>query len=80
MDPAKLEEMVKKAEEVGETPFYVNATAGTTVLGSYDPFAEIAEVCGRHRMWLHVDGSWGASVVFNEEIARERVTGNREGG
>lgn len=38
-------------------PFFVNATCGTTVLGAFDPVAEIAEVCSRHKVWLHVDVS-----------------------
>ncbi len=67
--------MVLESKERGETPFYVNATAGTTVLGSFDPLDEIADVCQRHGLWMHVDGSWGGSVVFNEEIAKERLRG-----
>uniref|UniRef100_A0A8D2JG01 Cysteine sulfinic acid decarboxylase n=1 Tax=Varanus komodoensis TaxID=61221 RepID=A0A8D2JG01_VARKO len=39
----------------GALPFFVNATCGTTVLGAFDPVAKIAEVCARHRVWLHVD-------------------------
>ena len=71
----RLEEIVVLAKEKGETPFYVNATAGTTVLGSFDPLDRIADVCERHKLWLHVDGSWGGSVVFNHDIARERLKG-----
>jgi glutamate/tyrosine decarboxylase-like PLP-dependent enzyme len=32
-----LESGIVEAKEKGEVPFYVNATAGTTVLGSFDP-------------------------------------------
>jgi glutamate decarboxylase len=62
---AELEKEIKKARAEGCTPFFVNATAGTTVLGSYDPFTEIAAVCKREGLWFHVDGSWGAGVVFS---------------
>jgi glutamate/tyrosine decarboxylase-like PLP-dependent enzyme len=62
-----LEEAVVQALENDETPFYVNVTAGTTVLGSFDPLDEIADVCQRHRLWMHVDGSWGASIVFSKK-------------
>lgn len=69
MRPDALEQAIQKASREGETPFYVNATAGSTVLGSFDPLDAIAEVCRRHRLWMHVDGSWGGPVVFS---ARQR--------
>lgn len=63
--PSALREAVIQAKRDGKTPFYVNATAGTTVLGSFDPFRAISEVCNEFNLWLHVDGSWGGSVVFS---------------
>lgn len=75
MIPSELNRLVLKAKEDGETPFYVNATAGTTVLGSYDLFDEIADICEEHGLWLHVDGSWGGSVVLNETIRATRLKG-----
>ncbi|KAK4904664.1 hypothetical protein LTR28_000909 [Elasticomyces elasticus] len=74
MIPSALDAAIKTAKEAGETPFYVNATAGTTVLGSYDPIPEIADVCQEHGLWLHIDGSWGGPVVFSE-TQRWRVRG-----
>nr|POF15320.1 l-aspartate decarboxylase dtxs4 [Quercus suber] len=65
MISAQLDAAVVVAKEAGETPFYVNATAGTTVLGSFDPLDEIAEICQKHKLWMHVDGSWGGPVVFS---------------
>ena len=67
MRPDVLERAIEEAKAKGETPFYVNATAGTTVLGSFDPLEPIADVCRRHQLWMHVDGSWGGSVVFSEK-------------
>lgn len=65
--PSALESLVLKAKAEGRTPFYVNATAGTTVLGSFDPFPEIADICQRHKLWMHVDASWGGPFVFSPE-------------
>lgn len=39
----------------GHIPMYVNATAGTTVYGAFDPINEIADICEKYNMWLHVD-------------------------
>ncbi|KAK0642411.1 L-aspartate decarboxylase dtxS4 [Lasiodiplodia hormozganensis] len=75
MDVAELEKLVAAAKAGGETPFYVNATAGTTVMGSFDPIDGIADVCARHGLWLHVDGSWGGPVAFNADVRRERLRG-----
>ena len=43
MIPSALEEQVKKDIEDGLVPTYVNSTAGTTVLGAFDPINEIAD-------------------------------------
>lgn len=57
MVPVELSRLVQKARAEGGTPFYVNTTAGTTVLGSFDPFEAIADICKREGLWMHVDGS-----------------------
>ena len=65
----ELEREIAESRDRGETPFMVGATAGTTVLGAFDPLAEIAEVCRRqgqrHSLWLHVDGAWGGPAVLS---------------
>lgn len=65
MDPSGLSSQITKAKEEGYTPFYLNATAGTTVLGSYDPIPPLAEICKKHNMWLHLDASWGGPAIFS---------------
>ncbi|MFT5291018.1 MAG: glutamate/tyrosine decarboxylase-like PLP-dependent enzyme [Planctomycetota bacterium] len=54
--------------KAGYVPLMVNATAGTTVLGAFDPITELADVCKPRDVWLHVDGSFGASMVFDERF------------
>lgn len=51
----------------GLTPFYLNATAGTTVLCAFDNIRELASVCQEHNIWLHLDGAFGGSVIFSEK-------------
>ncbi|KAI1505031.1 pyridoxal phosphate-dependent transferase [Biscogniauxia marginata] len=76
MVPSALREAVARArDEDGRTPLYVNATAGTTVLGSFDPLADIADVCAAARLWLHVDASWGGSAAFSPGRRAGRLAG-----
>ncbi|KAF2278565.1 PLP-dependent transferase [Westerdykella ornata] len=70
MLPSELERLVQESKARGEIPFFVNATAGTTVLGSFDPIPEISAICKAHNLWLHIDGSWGGSVIFNSALAQ----------
>jgi len=53
--------------ENGFTPFYINATAGTTVLCAFDSVDELALTCKKHNIWLHLDGAFGGSVIFSEK-------------
>ncbi|KAJ2762893.1 Glutamate decarboxylase 2 [Coemansia sp. BCRC 34490] len=80
MDAAALRRLVEESAATGGTPFFVNATAGTTVLGAFDPLPEIARVCEDHGLWLHVDASWGGPLalfadrsVFDYTIPHGRV-------
>jgi glutamate decarboxylase len=57
MIPAELEKKIIEQKDLGKIPFMVNATAGTTVLGAFDPMVEISEICKRHGLWMHVDVS-----------------------
>lgn len=41
----------------GAVPFLVSCTSGTTVLGAFDPLDRIADVCEKHKLWMHVDVS-----------------------
>lgn len=41
----------------GAVPFLVSCTCGTTVRGAFDPLDLIADVCEKHKLWMHVDVS-----------------------
>ncbi|KAA8914433.1 hypothetical protein TRICI_002931 [Trichomonascus ciferrii] len=64
---SQLEDAIERAKSQGFTPLYVNATAGTTVLGSFEDLNAIADVAKKHNLWMHVDGSWGGNVVFSRK-------------
>lgn len=67
MIPEKLEEQIKKDLADGFIPTYVTATAGTTVLGAFDPIDKIADVTEKYHIWLHVDGAYCGSLIFSEK-------------
>lgn len=41
----------------GFVPFFVSATAGTTVYGAFDPLIAISDICKKYNIWMHVDVS-----------------------
>ena len=67
MIPEKLEEQIVLDLSNGLTPTFVNSTAGTTVLGTFDPIDEVADITEKYDIWLHVDGAYSGAVVFSEK-------------
>ena len=65
MDAARLAEEISRDRAAGRTPFAVVATAGTTNTGSADPLPAIADLCAAERLWMHVDGAYGASALLS---------------
>jgi glutamate decarboxylase/sulfinoalanine decarboxylase len=65
MKATELERLVVSARERGFTPLAVAATAGTTVLGAFDPLIEISEICRKHNLWMHVDAAWGGGSLMS---------------
>jgi glutamate decarboxylase len=55
MIPAKLEQMIQESLALNEAPFLVALTAGTTVLGAFDPIDPVADICQKYNLWLHID-------------------------
>ncbi|XP_071874321.1 glutamate decarboxylase-like protein black [Bombus fervidus] len=60
-----LEAQIRKALDEGAVPLMVSATAGTTVLGAFDPLREIAIVCKKYNLWFHVDAAWGGGALMS---------------
>lgn len=57
MIPEELERKIVEHKNRGQIPFFVSATSGTTVLGAFDPLNEIADICQKYKLWMHVDVS-----------------------
>ena len=65
MDPNALDEKLTELRKVGTPIVAVSAAACATPIGAFDPLNEIADVCERHDVWLHVDAAHGGAVSFS---------------
>lgn len=59
----KIDEQIK----LGNAPFAIVATAGTTITGSIDPLNEVANIAKRFNLWFHVDAIYGGALIFSIE-------------
>ncbi len=69
MDVAELERAIQEDSAAGWQPFAVVATVGTTSTTSIDPVAQIADICERYHLWLHVDGAYGGTAAVEPTYA-----------
>ncbi len=66
MDVSELDKAVRRIKDEGRTPFCVIANAGTTNCGAIDALNEIADLCQKEGLWLHVDGAYGAPAALTQ--------------
>lgn len=74
MDLQMLKAAVSEDLTAGKIPFVIVANAGSTNTGSIDPFHEIAGLCEKYNIWMHVDGAYGASVLVSSSY-KHRLRG-----
>lgn len=67
MDTAHLQECIEQDTASGHTPFLINATAGSTVLGAFDDINALADMAQQYNLWLHVDGAYCGAVIFSSK-------------
>jgi glutamate/tyrosine decarboxylase-like PLP-dependent enzyme len=65
MIPEALSKAIQQSLQNGKQPFFVGATAGTTVKGAFDPIEDIASIATQHNLWFHVDGALGGAVILS---------------
>ena len=66
--PDLLEAAIAEDRARGWVPFCAVATLGTTSSTSIDPVGEVAEICERQGLWLHVDAAYGGSAALAPEM------------
>lgn len=68
MDVGALSRAIEEDRQKGALPFCVVATVGTTSTTSIDPVEEIADICERENIWLHVDAAYAGSAAIVPEL------------
>nr|AEQ77284.1 putative sulfinoalanine decarboxylase [Bicyclus anynana] len=74
MSATDLENTLQQELALGRTPLMVNATAGTTVLGAIDDLENVAAICEKYGVWMHVDACWGGSLILSKKY-RSKLKG-----
>ncbi len=70
MNPGALEDAIRSSLQKGETPFFIGATCGTTVLGAFDPLEDLARLARKYKLWLHADGAFGGSLILSPHLKK----------
>lgn len=70
MRVSELAATIEEDRRRGFTPFFINATAGTTVLGAIDPLPQLVQVARSQKVWLHVDAALGGSLLLSTRYRR----------
>ena len=65
MDPNRLDEQLTALKRDGRPVIAVAACACATPIGAFDPLEDIADVCEKHGVWMHVDAAHGGAAAFS---------------
>lgn len=66
-----LKKAIDKDRAEGNLPCCVIANAGTVNTAAFDSIAEIADLCAKEKLWLHVDGAFGAFAKLSPEFSKQ---------
>ncbi|EAQ36101.1 pyridoxal-dependent decarboxylase [Nitrobacter sp. Nb-311A] len=69
IDVDALRAQIAVDRAAGFEPFLVIGSAGTVDIGAIDDLAALHGVCRDEKLWLHIDGAFGALGVLSSEIA-----------
>ncbi len=66
IDPQRLDETLGRLRAENVPIVAVAAGACATPIGAFDPLNDLADVCERHKVWLHVDAAHGGAALFSQ--------------
>jgi aromatic-L-amino-acid/L-tryptophan decarboxylase len=64
-----LRAAIGRDRAAGLLPFLVVGTAGGVNFGAFDDLAALADIAAAERLWLHVDGAFGALTALAPSLA-----------
>ena len=67
IDPCQLDQTLRRLRQQNRPIVAVVACACATPIGAFDPLVDIADVCARHDVWLHVDAAHGGAACFSRK-------------
>ncbi len=66
IDARKLDDTLRDLKSNNVPVVAVVACACATPIGAFDPLHDVADVCAKHAVWLHVDADHGGACGFSE--------------
>ncbi|TWT41648.1 L-2,4-diaminobutyrate decarboxylase [Thalassoglobus neptunius] len=66
IDPQALDEQLAQLRKDNRPILAVSAAACATPIGAFDQLNDIADVCRRHDVWMHVDAAHGGAVSMSK--------------
>ncbi len=66
LDPQRLDEQITELKAKGHPVVAVSACACATPIGAFDPLRDVAAVCHKHEVWMHVDAAHGGAALMSK--------------
>lgn len=66
-----LQQRIREDRQAGLLPFCIVGNAGTVNTGAIDPIDELVQIAKEERLWLHVDGAFGAIPKILPEFSKQ---------
>jgi glutamate/tyrosine decarboxylase-like PLP-dependent enzyme len=68
LDTGALRTAIAEDARAGRKPFCIIANCGTVNTGQIDDLKTLRAIADEHRLWLHVDGAFGALLALSPQL------------